>query len=88
MTTNTSLIETAKKKANRLALAARIAEHLHNAGFGISTIDGEGVRVFLTNRKLYAQEVQLALPDDLAGHLAVFEDYIRPEDTVLVAIKE
>jgi hypothetical protein len=86
MTTDTTstLIATAKKNAASLAMAAMLAEHLHNAGFGISSIDEEGVRVFLTNHKVTSAEVRAAIPAEAAPYVKVFEDYIRPEDLVLV----
>jgi hypothetical protein len=82
--TTTTLIATAKKNAASLAMAAMLAEHLHDAGFGISSIDEEGVRVFLTDRKVTSAEVQAAIPAEAAPYVQVFEDYIRPEDLVLV----
>jgi hypothetical protein len=81
------MIANVKKEAARLAMAAMLAEHLHNAGFGISNIDDEGVRVFLTTRKVSSAEVRAALPDAATPYVQVFEDYLRPEDLVLVSIE-
>jgi hypothetical protein len=90
MTTDTStvkMIADAKRKAASLAMAALLAEHLHGAGFGIATIDDEGVRVFSTTHLVTSAEVRAAIPDEAAPYVAVFEDYIRPDDLVLVKIK-
>ncbi len=90
MTSDTStakMIADVKKNAAGLAMAAMLADHLHAAGFGISSIDEEGVRVFLTNRKVSSAEVQAAIPDAAAPYVQVYEDYLRPEDLVLVSIR-
>lgn len=80
------MIQEVKEKATRLALAALIAQHLYEQGFNISTIDAEGVRVFSSTRKLTAREVKVALTEEMRTQATVFEDWLRPEDTILVAL--
>lgn len=67
----------------RIGLALDLAEHLHNAGFGISLINDRYVRVYLSARQLHAYEVELVLTDDYEPFVTVKQE---PNSVLLIIV--